>query len=177
MTSITSSLLLSCSWTFTYIQTIQLLHAHTICHHTLPCCLDTPHTIYAPHAVQPQLATNPQQDYVAFLGENIDLDCGLQFGRLMTTRFIEWRTASGEILASTGNPGSPGDRYQFNRQTFQLTIERVPLSAELLSPFDGYICRTTGSSLLATQTNLDASEVYLTVEGMDNYAQCHGYCV
>ena len=64
---------------------------------------------------------------------------------------------------SSDNPGAPGDHYQLNLRTFQLTIEGMTSADEQLSPFGGYICRSGGSNLLPARTNLDATEVYLTV--------------
>lgn len=116
-------------------------------------------------SVRPQLVVNPQQDYTASLGQDAILDCGLQFGSLRETRYIEWRTRGGNVLVSTQNPGAPGDHYQLSLLTFQLIIEKVTRSDQQLNPFGGYICRSTGSNLLSPRTNVDAMEVYLRVDG------------
>ena len=114
-------------------------------------------------SVEPQVAVNVEQDYTSSVGEDVVLECGLQFGSLRETQYIEWRTRGGMVLVSSDSPGAPGDHFQLNLQTFQLTIEGVTSADEQLSPFGGYICRSGGSNRLSARTNLDATEVYLTV--------------
>ena len=115
---------------------------------------------------------NPVRDYTSSVGEDAILECGLQFGSLRETQDIEWRTRSGNVLVTSNNPGAPGDHYQLNPQTFQLTIEGVTQADEQRSPFGGYICRSRGSNRLSTRTILDAVEVYLTVQVPSGEGAC-----